>query len=135
NGAGKSTLLSIAARILNMDAGHVSIDGLDVSQTPGEVLARRLAFLQQQNQVTPRLTIAELVAFGRYPYSKGRLTVEDHEHMAKAITYVGLDDLRHRYLDELSGGQRQRAFVAMVLAQNTDILLLDEPLNNLDMKH
>lgn len=135
NGAGKSTLLSIAARILSMDAGRVSIDGFDVTQTPGEVLARRLAFLQQNNQVTPRLTIAELVAFGRYPYSKGRLTAEDHDKMAEAIAYVGLDDLRHRYLDELSGGQRQRAFVAMVLAQDTDVLLLDEPLNNLDMKH
>lgn len=135
NGAGKSTMLSIVSRLLGMDAGSVTVDGLDVSTTPSDVLARRLSILRQDNHMTARLTVADLVAFGRYPYSKGRLTVEDKTHIDQSIAYLNLDDLRDRFLDELSGGQRQRAFVAMVLCQNTDYVLLDEPLNNLDMKH
>lgn len=135
NGAGKSTLLSIVARLLPASAGRVTLDGRDVSATPGAVLARRLAILRQANAITPRLTVAELVAFGRFPYSRGRLTAEDGEHVARAIGYVDLTALKDRFLDELSGGQRQRAFIAMVLAQDTDYVLLDEPLNNLDMKH
>lgn len=135
NGAGKSTMLSIVSRLLGMDAGSVTVDGLDVSTTPSDVLARRLSILRQDNHMTARLTVADLVAFGRYPYSKGRLTIEDKFHIDQSIAYLNLDDLRDRFLDELSGGQRQRAFVAMVLCQNTDYVLLDEPLNNLDMKH
>lgn len=135
NGAGKSTMLSIVSRLLGMDAGSVTVDGLDVSTTPSDVLARRLSILRQDNHMTARLTVADLVAFGRYPYSKGRLTIEDKSHIDQSIAYLNLDDLRDRFLDELSGGQRQRAFVAMVLCQNTDYVLLDEPLNNLDMKH
>ncbi|MAN77836.1 ABC transporter ATP-binding protein [Pelagibacterium flavum] len=135
NGAGKSTMLSIVSRLLGMDAGSVTVDGLDVSTTPSDVLARRLSILRQDNHMTARLTVADLVAFGRYPYSKGRLTIEDKFHIDQSIAYLNLDDLRDRFLDELSGGQRQRAFVAMVLCQNTGYVLLDEPLNNLDMKH
>ena len=82
-----------------------------------------------------RLTIRELVSFGRFPYSKGNLKSEDELKIDEAITYMNLDDIQHNYLDELSGGQRQRAFIAMVIAQDTDYILLDEPLNNLDMKH
>ena len=85
--------------------------------------------------MTARLTVHDLVSFGRYPHSKGRLTSEDKVHIDRAISYLDLDALSGRFLDELSGGQRQRAFVAMVLAQDTDYVLLDEPLNNLDMKH
>ncbi|MCD7060804.1 iron ABC transporter ATP-binding protein [Pelagibacterium xiamenense] len=135
NGAGKSTMLSIISRLLGMDAGTVTVDGMDVTKTPGDVLARRLSILRQDNHMSARLTVADLVAFGRYPYSKGRLTVEDKRHIDEAIAYLNLEDLRGRFLDELSGGQRQRAFVAMVLCQDTDYVLLDEPLNNLDMKH
>lgn len=135
NGAGKSTLLSIIARLLPASRGRVTLDGADVTTTPGPVLARRLAILRQANVVTPRLTVEELVGFGRFPYSRGRLSGEDREKIADAIGYVDLTGLRARVLDELSGGQRQRAFIAMVLAQDTDYLLLDEPLNNLDMKH
>lgn len=82
-----------------------------------------------------RLTIRELVSFGRFPYSKGRLTPKDKEMVDQAIEYMALADMEDAYLDELSGGQRQRAFIAMVIAQDTDYILLDEPLNNLDMKH
>lgn len=135
NGAGKSTLLSIISRLLPMTAGMVAVDGLDVTRTPGDVLARRLSILRQDNQLVARLTVRDLVAFGRYPYSKGRPTVEDAEHIDQALAFLELGDLADRFLDELSGGQRQRAFVAMILAQDTDYALFDEPLNNLDMKH
>ena len=135
NGAGKSTLLSMISRLMGMDKGSVTIDGLDVSNTPSDVLARRLSILRQDNQMTARLTVRDLVSFGRYPYSKGRLTPQDKVHIDQAIQYLNLLELSDRFLDELSGGQRQRAFVAMVLCQDTDYVLLDEPLNNLDMKH
>ncbi|MFN7090980.1 MAG: ABC transporter ATP-binding protein [Allorhizobium sp.] len=135
NGAGKSTLLSIIARLIPMDEGTVMVDGLDVARTAGEVLARRLSILRQDNHMTTRLTVRDLVAFGRYPYNKGRPTAQDQEHIGKALAYLGLEDLGGRFLDELSGGQRQRAFVAMVLCQDTDYMLFDEPLNNLDIRH
>ncbi|HEV2565781.1 MAG TPA: ABC transporter ATP-binding protein [Microvirga sp.] len=135
NGAGKSTLLSMISRLLPMTAGTVTVDGLDVTQTPSDVLARRLSILRQDNRVSSRLTVRDLVEFGRYPYSKGRLTPEDRAHAARAIGYLDLEPLADRFLDELSGGQRQRAYVAMVLCQDTEYVLFDEPLNNLDMKH
>lgn len=135
NGAGKSTLLSMISRLLPMDKGRVTVDGLDVSTTKGDVLAKRLSILRQENAINSRLTVRDLVTFGRYPHSKGRPTHEDFNHVEQAIGYLGLEELGERFLDELSGGQRQRAFVAMVLCQNTDYVLLDEPLNNLDMKH
>jgi len=135
NGAGKSTLLSLMARLLKMDAGSITVGGLDVSRTPGEVLAQRLAILRQDNHLSARLTVRDLVSFGRYPYSKGRLDSQDHAHIERALAYLQLQTLAGRFLDELSGGQRQRAFVAMVLCQDTDYMLLDEPLNNLDLKH
>lgn len=135
NGAGKSTLLSMVSRLMAMDKGSVTVDGLDVTSTPSDVLARRLSILRQENHMTARLTVRDLVSFGRYPYTKGRLTVDDKRHIDEAITYLNLTELTDRFLDELSGGQRQRAFVAMVLCQDTDYVLLDEPLNNLDMKH
>lgn len=135
NGAGKSTFLSLISRLIGMDAGHVTVDGLDVVNTPGDTLARRLSILRQDNHMTARLTVRDLVAFGRYPHSKGRLTAADKGHIDRALAYLELTELEGRFLDELSGGQRQRAFVAMVLCQDTDYLLLDEPLNNLDMKH
>ena len=135
NGAGKSTLLSMISRLLPMSAGTVTVDGLDVTRTPSDILARRLSILRQDNRVSSRLTVRDLVEFGRYPYSRGRLTAEDRAHATRAIGYLDLEPLADRFLDELSGGQRQRAYVAMVLCQDTDYVLFDEPLNNLDMKH
>ena len=135
NGAGKSTLLSMIARLLPMSAGTVTVDGLDVTKTPGDVLAKRLAILRQDNHTTARLSVKDLVGFGRYPHSRGRLTGLDRQKIDEALAFLGLAELADRFIDELSGGQRQRAYVAMVLAQDTDFLLLDEPLNNLDMKH
>lgn len=135
NGAGKSTLLSMVSRLMAMDAGTVTVGGLNVSKAASDELARRLSILRQDNHMTARLTVRDLVSFGRYPYTKGRLTLDDKGHIERAIRYLDLEALSERFLDELSGGQRQRAFVAMVLAQDTDYVLLDEPLNSLDMKH
>ncbi len=135
NGAGKSTLLSMVSRLLPLDAGSVVVDGLDVTATPGRELARKMAILRQDNQLTARLTVRDLVGFGRYPHNGGRPGPADREQVDRALEYLDLADLGDRFVDELSGGQRQRAFIAMVLAQDTDYLLLDEPLNNLDMKH
>jgi iron complex transport system ATP-binding protein len=135
NGAGKSTLVSLISRLTPLDAGTVRVHGLDVSRAPSRELARRLAILRQENHLTARLTVRDLVAFGRYPHTAGRLTIEDERHIAEALAYLDLESLGDRFLDELSGGQRQRAFVAMALAQDTDHLLLDEPLNNLDPRH
>lgn len=135
NGAGKSTLLSIVGRVLAADGGRVTVDGLDLSRTPSDVIARRLSFLRQENHMTARLTVRDLVTFGRFPYSRGRYTAQDKVHVDRAIRFLGLSDLADRFLDELSGGQRQRAFIAMIICQDTDYVLLDEPLNNLDIRH
>jgi len=135
NGAGKSTLLSMISRLLPMSAGRVLVDGIDVVNGDSAQLARRLAILRQDNHLPMRLTVRDLVAFGRYPHTRGRPTVDDAAHVERALGYLGLERLAERYLDQLSGGQRQRAFVAMVLCQDTDYVLLDEPLNNLDMRH
>jgi iron complex transport system ATP-binding protein len=135
NGAGKSTLLSIVSRLTKPDAGHVRVDGLDVSRAPGRELARRLSVMRQENHIAARLTVRDLVSFGRFPHNRGRPTVDDRERAEAAIAFVGLEDLAGRFLDQLSGGQRQRAFVAMTLAQDADYALFDEPLNNLDIRH
>ncbi|TFV51825.1 ATP-binding cassette domain-containing protein [Blastococcus sp. TF02A_35] len=135
NGAGKTTLFSLVGRLVKPDAGRVTVGGLDIATTPSGDLAKTLAVLRQDNHVAARLTVHDLVEFGRFPHSRGRLTVEDREHIEQAISYLDLGAHRDRFLDELSGGQRQRAFIAMVLAQDTKYVLLDEPLNNLDLRH
>lgn len=135
NGAGKSTLISIISRTLTKDSGEVFIDELELAKWKTQVLAQKLSILKQTNHLNIRLTVRELVEFGRFPYSKGKLTAEDKKKVDEAITYMELQPLEERYLDELSGGQRQLAFIAMVIAQDTDYIFLDEPLNNLDMRH
>ncbi|MGX9136300.1 iron ABC transporter ATP-binding protein [Rummeliibacillus sp. JY-2-4R] len=135
NGAGKSTLLSMVSRLLDADTGEVLLDSKDVKKLKSNDFAKRVSILKQSNFMNVRLTIRELVSFGRFPYSHGHLTDEDKKKIDEAIHYMNLEDIEHDYLDELSGGQRQRAFIAMVIAQDTEYILLDEPLNNLDMKH
>ena len=135
NGAGKSTLLSIISRLIGMDAGKVLIDGKEIGAYKSNDLAKKISILKQSNQINIRLTVRELVSFGRFPYSQGRLSKEDWAYVDEAIDYMKLRDIEHKHLDQLSGGQCQRAFIAMVIAQDTDYILLDEPLNNLDMKH
>lgn len=135
NGAGKSTVLSMVSRLMKADSGEVFIEGKEVSSWDQKELAKKLAILKQSNHINMKLTIRELVSFGRFPHSGGKLTKEDEIQIDEAIGYMQLTDLQDRYLDELSGGQRQRAYIAMVIAQNSEYILLDEPLNNLDMKH
>ena len=135
NGAGKSTMLTMVGRLLGIDQGSIEVSGYDVSKTNSKDLAKIVSILRQENHFVTRLTVRQLVGFGRYPHSKGRLTQADEEIISRSIDFLDLGELEARYLDELSGGQRQRAYVAMVLAQDTDTVLLDEPLNNLDMKH
>jgi iron complex transport system ATP-binding protein len=135
NGAGKSTLLSMVSRLLDADSGEVLLDQNSVQKWKSNEFAKRVSILKQSNYINVRLTVRELVAFGRYPYSKGRLTAEDEKFVEQALEYMNLNEMQDNFLDELSGGQKQRAFIAMVIAQDTDYILLDEPLNNLDMKH
>ncbi|MFE2040218.1 ABC transporter ATP-binding protein [Streptomyces sp. NPDC059477] len=135
NGAGKSTLLTIIGRLAEPTSGTVTVDGLDIHRAKSQEVARTLSILRQENHFTARVTVRELVSFGRFPHSRGRLTPQCVAHVDDALGFLHLGDLQHRYLDQLSGGQRQRAYVAMVLAQDTRYVLLDEPLNNLDMKH
>lgn len=135
NGAGKSTVMGILSRLIARDAGLVEFEGRDVTEWNSKELAKHLAILTQTNQVQVKLTVEELVAFGRFPYSGSRLTDDDRAMIDRAISYLELDEMRNRFLDELSGGQRQRAYIAMVIAQDTDYILLDEPTNNLDIYH
>lgn len=135
NGAGKSTLLSIISRLLKKDGGNVLIDRTDISKWKSRALSQKLAILRQSNHITSRLSVEDLVSFGRFPYAQGKLRKEDREAVDQALDYMGLSPLRNRYIDALSGGQQQRAYIAMIIAQDTEYVLLDEPLNNLDMKH
>ncbi|KRG12351.1 ABC transporter ATP-binding protein [Lederbergia galactosidilytica] len=135
NGAGKSTLLSMVSRLLDADTGEVLVDKNNVKGMKSGEFSKKVSILKQSNYMNVRLTVRELVSFGRFPYSKGRLNDIDQKKIDEAIDYMVLRDIEDQYLDELSGGQRQRAFIAMVIAQDTDYILLDEPLNNLDMKH
>ena len=133
NGAGKSTLLTMIGRLLGIDAGTIEVGGLNVATTRSSQLARTLSILRQENHFISRLTVRQLVGFGRFPHTRGHLNSEDEAIIDRYIGFLDLGDLQGRFLDQLSGGQRQRAYVAMVLAQETDYVLLDEPLNNLDI--
>ncbi|MDO8382792.1 MAG: ATP-binding cassette domain-containing protein [Microbacterium sp.] len=135
NGAGKSTLLAAVGRLIGTRQGVITVDGLDVAATRSREIARRLAILRQDNHLTIRLSVEELIAYGRFPHGGSGRTPEDRELIERAIDLLDLSAVRGRFLDELSGGQRQRAFVAMAIAQDTEYLLLDEPLNNLDPRH
>lgn len=135
NGAGKSTVLSMVSRLIAKDEGIISIEDKEIGKWKSNELAKKISILKQSNNINLRLTIRELVSFGRFPYSQGRLSKEDWEHVDNAISYMELEDMQDKFLDQLSGGQRQRAYIAMVIAQDTEYVLLDEPLNNLDMKH
>lgn len=135
NGAGKSTLLSMMSRLIEKDGGEIYIDGDEVKTWKQTELAKKLSILKQANSVSLKITVRELVAFGRFPYSKGRLSATDNAKIDEALAYLGLNELQAEAIDTLSGGQLQRAYIAMVFAQDTDYILLDEPLNNLDMNY
>ncbi len=135
NGAGKSTVMGMLSRLIARDSGLVDFEGTDIAKWKSRELSKRLAILTQSNNVQMKLTVRELVAFGRFPYSGGRLTKEDNAIIDRAIAYMELGDFEGQFIDELSGGQRQRAYIAMVIAQDTEYVLLDEPTNNLDIYH
>ena len=135
NGAGKSTVMGIISRLIARDGGTVDFEGSDIGKWKSRELSKRLAILTQTNNIQMKLTVRELVTFGRFPYSGGRTTAEDQEIIDRAISYMELGTFEDQFIDELSGGQRQRAYIAMVIAQDTEYVLLDEPTNNLDIYH
>lgn len=134
NGAGKSTVLSIISRLIAASGGQIFIDDRKLSEWKSRELSRHLSILSQSNHFNIRLTVKELARFGRFPHSQGKLTAEDEEKVQQALEYADLTKLQDRYIDELSGGQRQMAYIAMAIAQDTQYIMLDEPLNNLDMR-
>ncbi|MGL5617129.1 MAG: ABC transporter ATP-binding protein [Sarcina sp.] len=135
NGAGKSTALSMITRLVDLDEGEVIIEGKEISLWNKKELAKKISILRQANNINISLKVRELVSFGRFPYSEGNLTEDDNRAINEAIEYMNLKEIEDKFLDELSGGQRQRAYIAMVIAQETDYIFLDEPLNNLDMNN
>ncbi|STP37659.1 iron ABC transporter ATP-binding protein [Enterococcus durans] len=133
NGAGKSTVLSMISRLIAKDTGEIYLDHNEVKAWRSKELAKKLSILRQTNTISMQITVKELVEFGRFPYTKGKLTIHDQQIVKESMEHLGLDALADQTIDTLSGGQLQRAYIAMVLAQDTDYILLDEPLNNLDM--
>ena len=135
NGAGKSTVMGMISRLIAKDAGLIDFEDRDIAKWKSRELAKKLAILTQHNNVQMKLTVRELVSFGRFPYSGNHLTQEDQQIVDRAVAYMELTAFEDRFIDELSGGQRQRAYIAMVIAQDTEYILLDEPTNNLDIYH
>lgn len=137
NGSGKSTILKALTRLIPKDQGNVYLDGKSIYQIPTKEIARKLAILPQNAQCPDELTVEELVENGRYPHRRrfGRLTAEDREIVHWAMKACGVLDFAQREVDSLSGGQRQRVWIAMALAQKTDMLFLDEPTTFLDIAH
>lgn len=133
NGAGKSTVLSMISRLVAKDTGEIYLDHNEVKAWRSNELAKKLSILRQTNTISMQITVKELVEFGRFPYTKGKLTTHDQQIVNESLEHLGLDALANQTIDTLSGGQLQRAYIAMVLSQDTDYILLDEPLNNLDM--
>jgi iron complex transport system ATP-binding protein len=137
NGCGKSTLLRALAGMLPPQAGEIFLEGVPVAIRPLKDLARRIGVLAQSAVAPEGLTVIDLVRQGRYPHRTlfGRWSLQDDAACASALDLTGMTELRERRVEQLSGGQRQRAWIAMTLAQETDILLLDEPTTYLDLAH
>ncbi|ADM72265.1 putative siderophore transport system ATP-binding protein YusV [Paenibacillus polymyxa E681] len=137
NGSGKSTILKTMARIMNPKGGSVLLDGKSIHKQSTREVAKQLAILPQNPTAPEGLTVTELVSYGRFPYQKGfgSMKAEDRKMVEWAIQVTGMSEFHDRPIDQLSGGQRQRAWIAMALAQDTDILFLDEPTTFLDMAH
>lgn len=137
NGCGKSTLLRSIARLLKPKAGAVLLEGKAIAKMPTKDIAKQMAILPQSPTAPEGLTVLQLVKQGRYPYQTWlkQWTKEDEEKVNNALRATKIEDLKERPVDSLSGGQRQRAWIAMTLAQDTDIILLDEPTTYLDMSH
>lgn len=133
NGCGKTTLLSCIAGLKKITKGSITIQGKDIKNYKPKELSKIISFMKQSNQFTIRISVLDLLKFGRYPYSKDNLTKEDLEIIDHYMDYLHIREYKDRYINELSGGQRQRVLIAMMLIQQTPWMLLDEPLNNLDI--
>lgn len=137
NGCGKSTLLKAITRIISYQSGAIVLDGGNISKENTKILAQKMAILPQTPESANGLTVGELVSYGRFPHQRGfgRLTKRDYEVIDWALEVTGTKDFKFRPVDALSGGQRQRVWIAMALAQETEIIFLDEPTTYLDMAH
>ncbi|UXR80771.1 ABC transporter ATP-binding protein [Staphylococcus sp. IVB6218] len=137
NGCGKSTLLKALSRLLQTKNGEILLDGKNIQMQPTKEVAKKIAILPQSPDVADGLTAGELVSYGRFPHQKGfgRLSEQDKEEIDWAMRVTGTIDFKHRAVNDLSGGQRQRVWIAMALAQKTDIIFLDEPTTYLDISH
>lgn len=137
NGCGKSTLLRSLSRLLKPTGGEIFLDGKAISEIPTKQLAASLGLLPQSPIAPDGIVVADLVGRGRTPHQGllGRWSQEDYDIVQESMEMTGVAELAERSIDELSGGQRQRVWIAMALAQRTDILLLDEPTTYLDIKH
>lgn len=137
NGCGKSTLLKSIARVIKPKSGEIFINGKNIKNQKEKHIATQIAFLPQGPICPSGITVKELVAYGRFPHKKmiGGLNIHDKEIIDWAIEETGLKDFADREIENLSGGQRQRAWIAMTLAQETDIIMLDEPTTYLDMSY
>ncbi|TCK92408.1 iron complex transport system ATP-binding protein [Natranaerovirga hydrolytica] len=137
NGCGKSTLLKSMARLLKPKEGSIILDGKDIALTNTKKVARKMAVLPQGPSAPQELTVFQLVKLGRYPHQNwyNQWSKEDERLVWEALEVTQLKDLANRPVESLSGGQRQRAWIAMTLAQNTDIIMLDEPTTFLDLNH
>ncbi|NOU74284.1 ATP-binding cassette domain-containing protein [Paenibacillus sp. LMG 31458] len=137
NGCGKSTLLKAATRIISHQSGSIVLDGEHIAKEHTKILARKMAILPQAPESASGLTVGELVSYGRFPYQTGfgRLSKKDYEVIDWALEVTGTIDFKFRPVDALSGGQRQRVWIAMALAQETEIIFLDEPTTYLDLAH
>lgn len=137
NGSGKSTILRALAGLMGVNGGTVTLDGKAIATLPARELAKKAGVLLQGPVAPDGLTVLDLVRLGRYPHRSlfARWSEEDEEACEEALQLTAMDALRHRELDKLSGGQRQRAWIAMTLAQRSEILLLDEPTTFLDLAH
>lgn len=137
NGCGKSTLLKAITRIIPHQTGSVILDGGNIAKENTKELAKKMAILPQTPEGAAGLTVGELVSYGRFPYQSGlgRLTKKDYDVIDWALEVTGVMDFKFRPVDALSGGQRQRVWIAMALAQETEIIFLDEPTTYLDLAH
>lgn len=134
NGSGKTTLLSSIACAERPTIGNINIDGADIDLYSKLAFAKKVSFMKQSTDIDLSISIEDLVSFGRYPYTEGNLTSEDRDIIKESLKATGIYRLKDKYINQVSGGEKQRALLSLVLAQKTKYILLDEPLNNLDMK-